>query len=145
MENLKSVFQTGYLSYTFPLLKVARKLIILSFLFIAVSCSEDSSTPPVLNTLVAQDSDITTTTATLKGEFTSVGNMKIVEYGIEISTSQLFTPSQTSSIQGNPAPGEFQVQFTDLDPNTLYYYKAYALVNTANVYSENREQFTTKQ
>ncbi len=145
MRNLALIIQQGYCSVTFPALKMIRKTIIFSILFVAVSCSDDSSTPPVLNTLGASDSDITSTTAILKGEVTSLGNMHIIEYGIELSTSQLFTPSQTSSIQGAPALGEFQVQFTNLEPNTLYFYKAYALVNTANVYSQSREQFTTKQ
>jgi len=39
----------------------------------------------------------------------------------------------------------FQVEFTGLKPNTLYYYKAYVTINTAQVYSQNAAHFTTKQ
>ena len=144
MRKLISIVQEAGNFISFKVLKMIRILIISSMGYVVVSCSEDSSILPVLNTLEAADSDIASTTATLKGVVVSAGNMNIVEYGIELSANQLFSPSQTSSIQGIPPTGEFQVQFTNLQPNTLYYFKAYALVNTANVYSQNREQFTTK-
>ncbi len=73
------------------------------------------------------------------------GKMKIIEYGIEISKNQLFSPSTTKGYDSAPAVGTFQVEFTDLTPNTLYYYKAYVLINTAQVYSQNVESFRTKQ
>lgn len=100
---------------------------------------------PILNTLAAADADITSTTATLKGEITYLGNAKIIEYGIELSANQLFTPNTTSSLT-TPAPavGQYQVSFTGLSPNTLYYYHAYVLINTARVYSQNVSHFTTK-
>jgi hypothetical protein len=109
------------------------------------SCSDESIVLPKLNTLTAGDTDVTSTTAKLKGEVLVVGNQIIVEYGIELSKSQFFSPSSKKSISGTPPPGNFEVDFTGLDPGTLYYYKAYALINTAEVYSENVKNFTTKQ
>lgn len=109
-----------------------------------VTCSEDPEKLPRLNTLQAIDSDITSSTATLKGEFLSLGNMKIEEFGIEYSKSMIFTPSQTKGISTIPVTGVFQVIIINLEPLTKYYYKAYALINTANVYSNNYEYFTTK-
>lgn len=126
-------------------IKAAKQLMILPVIFLLVSCSEESNVEPRLDTLVASDAGITSTTATLKGEFTFLGNMKIIEYGIELSKNQLFSPSQTKGIAGSPELGDFEVTFTGLDPGTVYYFKAYALINTANVYSKNIEQFTTKQ
>jgi len=119
-------------------------LIILASVFFS-GCTEDSEVNPRLNTIAAADADITATSAVLKGEITYLGNMKIIEYGIELSASQLFTPSTTKSLT-TPAPavGTYQVEFTGLTANSLYYYKAYVLINTARLYSQNVEHFTTK-
>ena len=123
---------------------------LLSALFILVtlsltSCSEKEELKARLNTIPAADADITATSAILKGEISYLGNMKIIEYGVELSVNQLFTPSTTESLTTpDPAVGIYQVEFNGLTPNSLYYYKAYVLINTARVYSLNVEHFTTK-
>lgn len=120
-------------------------LIFLTTLFLLIhACSEDPPVMPKLNTLKTPDADITTTTALLKAEVLIIGDMNIREYGIEISKSMIFSPSEIKGYNGIPSKGIFQVEFTDLDPGTLYYYKAYVLINTAQVYSDNYENFTTK-
>ncbi len=108
------------------------------------ACTEDPEIFPVLNTLDAESADITETTALLKGEIKTLGNMHIIEYGIEISKNMLFSPSVISGYSTPAEKGIFQVEFSGLDANTLYYYKAYATVNTAQIYSDNRLHFTTK-
>jgi hypothetical protein len=109
------------------------------------SCEEkDEDVLPMLNNIEASDADITSTTATLKGEVTDLGNMRILEYGIEISKSQIFSPSTKGKIDGAPAPGTYEIQFTGLTPNTKYYYKAYVLINTAEHYATGYLNFTTK-
>lgn len=118
-------------------------LIIMTYVF--TGCAEERDVMPKLNTLKTIDTDITSTTAILKGDILRVGNMHIIEYGIEISKSVYFATSQTKGYATSPSAGEFQVEFTGLEPGTLYYYKAYVLINTANVYSENYENFTTKE
>jgi hypothetical protein len=120
-------------------------MMIFMFTLILNSCSDEEEILPKLNTIAASDSDITSTTAVLKGEILSLGNMKLEEYGIELSKSQLFSPSTTKSFDTAPEVGTFQAEFTDLTPNTMYYYKAYIVVNTAQVYSKNVESFRTKQ
>jgi hypothetical protein len=120
-------------------------LMIFMFTLILNSCSDEEEILPKLNTIAATDSDITSTTAVLKGEILSLGNMKLEEYGIELSKSQLFSPSTTKSFDTSPEVGTFQAEFTDLTPYTMYYYKAYIVVNTAQVYSKNVESFRTKQ
>jgi len=121
-------------------------LTILAFTLFIPSCDEkDNDIFPALNTLAANDADIGSTTATLKGEVTDPGNMRILEYGIEISKTIIFSPSTKGKIDGAPSPGIFEIQFTGLTPNTKYYFKAYALINTAEYYAPGYLSFTTKQ
>lgn len=145
MKNSACFLQKEILGSYFPVIKMTKSILLVSIILLITSCSEESDKEPRLDTLTTAESDYTATTAVLKGEFTFLGNMKIIEYGIELSKNQLFSPSQTQGIQGSPSLGVFQVEFTGLEPNTLYYYKAYALINTAYVYSGNRGEFTTKQ
>lgn len=119
-------------------------ILLLSAIYLT-ECTEDPDKEPNLNTLETIDSEITPTTAILRGEILSLGNLKIIEYGIEYSKSMIFSPSYTKGFTTPPLTGVYQVEITGLDPNTLYYYKAYVLINTARVYSENVCQFTTKQ
>jgi hypothetical protein len=118
--------------------------VILFSLFFVTSCQDEPVLLPVLNTIQAADANITSTTAKLKGEIQILGNQKIVEYGIEISKSPIFTPPVRKGYTTTPAIGQFEVDFTGLDPNTIYYYKAYTVINTAHVYSQNALNFTTK-
>ncbi len=107
-------------------------------------CMEDPEIIPKLNTLEAESADITGTTAILRGEINKLGNMNITEYGIELSESMLFSPSVTKGLFTRADTGVFHVEFTGLETGTLYYFKAYATVNTSQIYSENRPHFTTK-
>lgn len=100
---------------------------------------------PVIEILAAESQDITQSAAKLKADVLIVGNQTIVEYGIELSKSPLFSQSITLSIPGFPAQGVFELTFTGLEANTKYYYKAYALINTTRVYSGTYMDFTTKQ
>lgn len=134
---------------TSPLASSISRLCLVVFLFLVFfsfpGCTEDYEIEPRLNTIAAADADITATSAILKGEITYIGNMKIIEYGIELSSNQLFAPSTVKSLTTPAAAaGSYQVEFTGLTPNTLYYYKAYVLINTARLYSQNVEHFTTK-
>jgi hypothetical protein len=135
-----------------PLLLSARtrlKSILTVFIFFGLTlifstCIDDYEIAPTLNTLQPVDSNITATTAILKGDIQIVGNMLIIEYGIEISKSMLFSPSLKKGFTTTPVKGVYQVEFTDLEPNTLYYYRAYALINTAYINSQTAAHFTTK-
>lgn len=108
------------------------------------SCSDEAVVLPVLNTIQAADADITSTTAKLKGEIVSLGNQKIAEYGIEISKSQLFSSPVRNHLTTPAVAGQFEVDFTGLDPDTRYYYRAYTVINTAHKYSPDYLYFTTK-
>src|SRR4030042_1031685 len=121
-------------------------LMIFVFTLFLTSCEEkDDEVLPTLNTITASDADITSTSAVLKGEVLDLGNMRILVYGIELSKTQIFYPSTKGTIDAAPPLGTFEITFTGLTPNTKYYYKAYALINTADWYSQNYENFTTKE
>ena len=98
------------------------------------NCTEKPETLPELSTIETAAADITSTSAILKGDLKSLGNMKIVEYGIEISKSMLFSASEIRVITTPAVTGIFQVEFTNLEPNTIYYYRAFASVNTGQVH-----------
>ena len=119
-------------------------LFVFVILLAVKSCSDEPVLLPILTTLKVNDADITSNSAILKGHITYLGNQKIIEYGIELSKNQLFSPSDTSGIKSAPDTGIFAIEFKNLDPGTLYYFKAYVVINTAQVYSQNVEKFTTK-
>lgn len=127
-------------------LRIRSFLVIFCLLTILVltTCSEKPEKIPILITIDSAADDITSTTALLKGEIQSTGTMKIIEYGIEISENILFTQPVTKGYNDPAVTGKYQVEFTNLKPATLYYYKAYVLINTAQVYSRNSKSFTTK-
>ncbi|HPC98526.1 MAG TPA: hypothetical protein P5257_06320 [Bacteroidales bacterium] len=119
-------------------------LLFLTLLILPFACDDDYVLMPKLTTLKAEDADITTSSALLKGRIIWTGNQKILEYGIELSKTALFNPSDTNSIKHPPDTGIFSIPFTGLEPGTQYFFKAYVLINTAQVYSQNVEKFTTK-
>ena len=128
-------------------IKARGKVSVFIFIFLTLfipSCTEDPVVLPVLSTIQVQDADITSTTAKLNGEITRLGNQKILEYGIEYSKNMLFDPTTTKGFTTPADTGVFTVECTGLTPNTLYYYKAYVLINTAQVYSQNILHFTTR-
>lgn len=88
-------------------------------LIAVIACQEKPETLPILSTIEATAADITSTSAVLKGDIKSPGNMKIVEYGIEISKSMFFSTSETKACTAPAVAGIFQVEFTGLDPNML--------------------------
>jgi hypothetical protein len=127
-----------------PVFIAATGLIVVSLMLLTYCKEEAADQLPVLNTIQAADADVTSSTADLKGEITILGNQKIVEYGIQISPSLIFSTYTDKKTSAVAAVGEFTVNFTGLNPNTIYYYRAYAIVNTAHIYAPDPLHFTTK-
>lgn len=133
------------INYTNMEKSVRSVFVYLTVAFLVAACTGEPETEPTLKTLDAVDADITTTTAILKGEILTLGNMNIIEYGIEVSKSLLFTSPIRAGLTTTPVKGVYQVGFTNLDPGTLYYFRAYVLINTAHLYPPDLPQdFTTK-
>ncbi len=108
------------------LLNLSVFIVFIMSLLLAVfnSCTEDPPRSPRLNTHDVTGSDITSTTATLKGEITDPGTMKIEEYGIIISKNMLFDPFISEKSTQPATIGVFQFQFTGLEPETRYFFKS---------------------
>lgn len=142
---MKTLIQNGYHHFCSAKYRSKSGTVIFCILIIALTtCTEVPEVIPKLIALETVSTDITSGSAILKGEIKTPGNMNIIEYGIEISKNMLLSPSVTKGYSTPAVTGIFQVEFTGLEPNTLYYFKAYATVNTAQVYSENIPHFTTK-
>ena len=119
-------------------------ILIIATVLLVNACSDDPVVMPSLTTLKVNPENVTSNSAILKGRITYLGNAKIIEYGIELANNQLFNNSDTNGIKSAPDTGVFAIEFRNLDPGTLYYFKAYVVINTAQVYSQNVEKFTTK-
>ena len=102
------------------------------------SCMKEATLPVVKTTIV---SDITQTTALVKGNVTDDGGAKIIYTGFCWSTSPNPTTSsnKTSDVTGISS---FNSSITGLTPNTKYYVRAYA-TNSAGTGYGNEVTFTT--
>ena len=122
------------------------KFVVLAALLLAVltTCERPERIVKVI-TLDAVTGDITYTTATLKGEISDIGNEPIDDHGIFVSVNP--TPILSNSLYeplGSVSKkGSFQFQYTGLEKNTLYYYRAVAFVSSQPVYG-NTLNFRTK-
>ncbi|HVN59094.1 MAG TPA: hypothetical protein VMT63_12410 [Bacteroidales bacterium] len=126
-----------------PALPVAI-LIVSGIIFFVCSCDDTYNVEPVVYTYQVADSNVTATTAKLTGQIQILGTQQIVEHGIEIYKESILATPITKSLTSQATTDTFTVVVTGLQPNTLYYYWAYAKVNTTNVHSQNTPSFTTK-
>ena len=87
------------------------------------------------------ESNVTSIQATLDGSFT-MGCSAVTEFGIEYSTESDFVAGTqvAGSVENN---GDFSVTVVGLEPNTIYYYKAYATDDSATIYG-NQMSFITQ-
>lgn len=109
---------------------------------VAYSSQESFSTLANLPEVLTLDiMDIGITTASCQGYIVSDGGSNITERGICWSTEQNPTISGTHASNGT-GTGSFTVQMTDLDPNTTYHVRSYAVNSAGTSYGEDK-QFTT--
>ncbi len=101
---------------------------------------ETEAVRPTVETLDADDSKISSTTAELGGFVSAEGGVSIIERGIvvsiqnnpDINNSTVFAASQGGV-------GAFTVQVTDLEIKTKYYFRAYAKNEIGIAYGEVKE------
>ena len=93
--------------------------------------------------LTQQVTDITTTTATCGGNIISDGGYPIIVRGICWSTNQNPTISDEFTTNGDGV-GEYTASITNLEPNTKYYVRAYA-INSNDIYYGEQVSFTTEE
>ncbi|MBQ3845344.1 MAG: fibronectin type III domain-containing protein [Bacteroidales bacterium] len=96
-----------------------------------------------LEILTQQVTDITTTTATCGGNIISDGGCPIIVRGICWSTNQNPTISDEFTTNGDGV-GEYTASITNLEPNTKYYVRAYA-INSNDIYYGEQVSFTTEE
>ena len=95
--------------------------------------------PSVITAAVTQ---ITETTAVAGGDVTSDGGASVTERGVVYATTQNPTTNNTKVTSGI-GTGSFTCNLTDLQPNTKYYVRAYAINKKGTAYGEE-VTFTTK-
>jgi hypothetical protein len=115
-------------------------LLTVSALFFSCRKSNHSSSaiPPILVTTPV--SDITNTSASSGGSFSTNGTLSISSVGIELDTSAAF-PNHFLYTDGSGI-GTFTGPLTGLMQNTTYYIRAFATADTLTYYG-NVLQFTT--
>lgn len=95
---------------------------------------------PTLTTTEAKD--ITYTSAVVGGNITSDGGKSVIERGVVYSTSGLPTTSDRKVVNGS-SKGWFTCDITDLQENTTYYIRAYAINDKGTAYGD-QISFRTK-
>ena len=108
------------------------------------SCDDTYNVEPIVLTLQVADSNVTATTAKLTGQIQILGTQQIIEHGIELYKNSITATPIVKKWNTEATTDTFTCVFTGLQPGTLYYYWAYAKVNTTNVYSQDTPQFKTK-
>ena len=95
---------------------------------------------PTVTTSVA--TQITATTAVTGGNVTNDGGAEVTERGVCIATVTNPTTSN-SKVSAGSGTGSFTFNLTNLQPNTTYYVRAYAVNSQGTAYGEE-VSFTTK-
>ncbi|MDH6357835.1 M64 family metallopeptidase [Parabacteroides sp. PF5-9] len=117
-------------------------IIFISLILFLLGCGKEDTPAPELPVLSTQQvSKVTSTSADVGGNITSVGLPTYTERGICIGSSP--TPIGKTAISGSGS-GMFSTTISGLTPNTQYYVRAYA-VNAAGTAYGNEVSFTTKE
>jgi hypothetical protein len=87
-------------------------------------------------------SNVTSVTASLGGEITSVGSPAITEKGIVYGTDHNPTTNNIKVTISNGTSGVFSVDVTQADPSTTYYARAYTISELGTFYG-SEVSFTT--
>jgi len=97
-------------------------------------------------TLEAQASNISYTTATLKGEITDAGSKPMEDHGILVSSNPnpRVGNATVKSLGSRTTKGIFSVNVTELTTNTTYYFRSYVTIEGVDTYTDKICNFKTK-
>lgn len=102
-------------------------------------------TPPSLSVISPSSSSVTSTTAILGGNISTVSCTNTIERGIYFSTTNGFADGTGTKVSESPGPfstGVFTEAVNGLSPSTTYYFKAFARDASNTAYS-SQGTFTT--
>ena len=102
-----------------------------------------TDTPSIAFVTTSQVTDISYYSATIGGKVTDDGGAEVTERGICYSTSANPTTANTKITSGSGL-GEFMCNLTDLQNETTYYVRAYAVNAKGTAYGEEVSFTTTK-
>ena len=103
--------------------------------------TKDVVSPTVTTAAITQ---ITETTAVAGGNVTSDGGASVTERGVVYATTQNPTTAD-NKVAGGSGVGTFTCNLTDLQPNTKYYVRAYAINSKGTAYGEEVTFTANKQ
>lgn len=136
--------KTNYYMKTITSIKGIISTCVLSSVLLLTACSkgsDDAAVQPAVTTNAA--TGITSTSAALGGNVTSLGNQNIQSRGVVIATNSNPTLNDLFETAGGSGLGPYTVAPTViLAHNTLYHVRAFTQTNTAVVYG-NDVTFTT--
>ena len=98
--------------------------------------------PPSI--ITSDITDISGTSAIVEGNVTNDGGVNITEFGIVYGTSQNPTINDNNKVIGEGKMDAFACTLTNLQENTAYYARAYAINEIGVGYGEDKS-FTTKE
>lgn len=102
-----------------------------------------TDTPSIALVTTSQVTDISYYSASIGGNVTDDGGASVTERGICYSTSTNPTTANTKIISGSGL-GQFTCKLTDLQNETTYYVRAYAINEKGTAYGEEVSFTTTK-
>ena len=104
-----------------------------------LGCSDDDKIDNTASVSTLTIGEVTSTSASLSAELSAASMQNFIKKGFCYSTSAEPTIDNATLCE---MTGDFSATLRDLQPNTTYYVKAYALIGDNLVYTEQK-QFTT--
>ena len=110
-----------------------------------VRCMKDDGhvdlSKPTVKVLTVKD--MTNSSATVVAKVTDAGSSEVTERGIILGTTSDINIDSGIYYPVGSGAGEFEYSFTDLQPATRYYVRAYAVNENGESYSEAKSFYTT--
>ncbi len=138
MLNVLNQKSNNLLTINLSVMKI-KNLFIVLFVLLLTACQKDSEiTGDILKVLTKECTEIKDNSALCHGEVTSANDVNITSRGFCWSTSQ--EPKYSDNhIEAGKGSGEFSALLTGIEPNNIYYIKAYATTAQGVVYGNQVE------